>query len=902
MTRHVAGTNSARTGFLRKGISWVEIYIGSGAPLEGHRHWSSVLLAIGGHVIGPRRGRVARSRKAEPSILPSDAMSRETTEAASSSDEKQSTLWALLPSFDPGQDDPREYTEKVRFLKSICPTRDLPMLAPRLAMQMKGAAWGQVKTLNPKHLADPDRGVETLLKAVSTWEESAELRAYENFEKALYKVNQKADESTMSYVNRMEVAFMEMGQVTVSEMKAFVLLRQSYLNAEDKKKVLVMTQGQLEADKVAHSMRQLNTRVLTGSTEKKKTYSVNFVEDDDEETSFVASHGPDDSWDEETAMQALYDQGDDDACLVAEFEDQLIETCQESPELSNVFSAYAEARSRLRDKIRARGFWPPRKGKGKGGVGKKGMFGKGGGFRKRQSLAERIAGSHCRLCGQKGHWKQECPQRESLGARGAGAEANVVMLEQYLHVDPEPTEVYDEVPPEEPEMSDDRTIDGSTQASPPVGHVSLGMLVDESLAEFIGVAVVEGSRSARNSEDLSDRLRRGLLGILAARPCGSEPEQVHVVESGCPGIIDTGASKTVIGRQKMQSLLATLSPDIRARVQWRKSNTVFRFGNDGVLESTGALFVPFGRRWMKIEVVEGKTPFLISVAFLKAVRASIHVHSQELEVPGVQRRVKLLCNSKGLFHVDLNELLNSMAGHDGEVEHEIVSMVSVRGEQEPTAKVVPARAPCVTCQCADSHGSSRCRQLPERCDSAALSGGPAVEHGRGRGGRGDCPSPGGPHPGGVEPVEVDGGIPPGQDLPRGGDDGPAVCEVHAVSSQADVQLGVVLPELPAGQGEVGAFEPVSAGGVAEEPGRVPEGEGGSGHPDPGDRVGASGEGIEQQAAHRGDADGGGRRWSAVRRRIRSCARRLPCWRESWRRPGRPSGAGALRLRKCIVEI
>ena len=144
-------------------------------------------------------------------------------------------------------------------------------------MQSKGTAWGQVKTLDPQKLADPAQGVETLLRAASTCKESAELRAYENFEKALYKVTQKVDESTMSFVNRMEVAFMELGKVAVSEMKAFVMLRQSAISAEDKKKVSVMTQGQLEADKVMHAMRQLNTRVLTGNSEKKKTYSVNFV-------------------------------------------------------------------------------------------------------------------------------------------------------------------------------------------------------------------------------------------------------------------------------------------------------------------------------------------------------------------------------------------------------------------------------------------------------------------------------------------------------------------------------------------------------------------------------------------------------------------------------------------------
>lgn len=54
---------------------------------------------------------------------------------------------------------------------------------------------------------------------------------------------------------------------------------------------------------MAHSMRQLNSRVLTGTTEK-KTYSVNYVEVDLEESSFMVNHAVDEPWDEEMAMQA----------------------------------------------------------------------------------------------------------------------------------------------------------------------------------------------------------------------------------------------------------------------------------------------------------------------------------------------------------------------------------------------------------------------------------------------------------------------------------------------------------------------------------------------------------------------------------------------------------------------
>ena len=55
------------------------------------------------------------------------------------------------------------------------------------------------------------------------------------------------------------------------------MLRQSGLSAEDKKKILMMTNGQLELSKVDQAMRSLSTCVLLGPGEtKKKVYPINF--------------------------------------------------------------------------------------------------------------------------------------------------------------------------------------------------------------------------------------------------------------------------------------------------------------------------------------------------------------------------------------------------------------------------------------------------------------------------------------------------------------------------------------------------------------------------------------------------------------------------------------------------
>ena len=65
-------------------------------------------------------------------------------------------------------------------------------------------------------------GIEALLEAVATLQEAAEMQTYEKFERALYKTLQKSDETVLSYVNRMNVIWMELGGTTLQEMQAFI--------------------------------------------------------------------------------------------------------------------------------------------------------------------------------------------------------------------------------------------------------------------------------------------------------------------------------------------------------------------------------------------------------------------------------------------------------------------------------------------------------------------------------------------------------------------------------------------------------------------------------------------------------------------------------------------------------
>lgn len=569
--------------------------------------------------------------------------------------EKSHQIWSILPTFDPTSDDPKEYGDKVRFIAGICPVKDKPMLAPRLAMLMKGTAWAQVKGLSAETLADPAKGVEALLKAVSTWEEAAELQTYDKFEKAIYKVLQRNDETNLSYVNRLNVAFLELGKVDLTDMKAFILLRQSALTPEDKKKVITMTSGELEASKIEAAMRSLATRVLGGQQEqKKKIYPVNHVDDEPEEVHFTWEEEP---WDEETAFQAMSEMGDEDAQVVQDFEDQLLDICQESPELSLCFSAYSDARARLREKTRSRGFWPTKGGKGKG---KKG--GKGGGKRRSSmTLADRIATSTCRVCGKMGHWKWECPRRASGSNQNpSSADANVVM--QVEHAE-DGDEIYMDLPKETVVLALDELV--QDQWGLLISQNPLELNCDSKREprvneEFIFMAG-KCSISLAKHMDVANMITR-LSRVMGVVGCDrtSEPEpSVSILSAACfcPGIIDTGASRSVIGQQRVKNLMQGLPLDIQKKAHWGKSETVFRFGNNGTLGSIGALYLPFGDRWLRLEVVKGNTPFLLSNAFLQATAADVRSATSELFFRESGNTVPLTLNEKGLFTVDLAEVL-----------------------------------------------------------------------------------------------------------------------------------------------------------------------------------------------------------------------------------------------------
>ena len=329
----------------------------------------------------------------------------DVAEAAGSSGglPSSSLPWHQIPKFEPGITDVRTYARKLEFLRDLWPPEHIEHLAPRAALMVEGVAFQKVARLQASKLKTRD-GVQYLVESLGgQWGHLEEEARYDLFEKALYTTVQRPDETNDSYLNRHDISFEELitKEVKLEEIRAYVMIRQSALPPDDRKKIIMDCQGKLVYRDARKSIKLLGSKFfqdLQGSgksSSRTKTYDVNYTEEPEDMASFVAQ---DMEVDEDILIQSLVDEGDEDAHFIQDFGEQILLTCQDSPELSSCFVTYQEARERLKEKARGRGFWPIRPGvnaKGKGKHGGKKSKGGGNLMMKRRSLAERIANSTC---------------------------------------------------------------------------------------------------------------------------------------------------------------------------------------------------------------------------------------------------------------------------------------------------------------------------------------------------------------------------------------------------------------------------------------------------------------------------------------------------------------------------
>ena len=133
---------------------------------------------------------------------------------------------------------------------------------------------------------------------------------------------------------------------------------------------------------------------------------------------------------------------------------------------------------------------------------------------------------------------------------------------------------------------------------------------------------------------------------------------LNMEERAGEAVIDTGASRSVIGEDGVPGLIKSLEGRIWGPLKKVPSSVFFRFGNSGTLQSQYALCIPRQQKgWIRVEVVPGQTPFLVSNAVLKEIGVLIDPRNQMLHLLDSERKIPLRTCRKNLLCVDLVDLL-----------------------------------------------------------------------------------------------------------------------------------------------------------------------------------------------------------------------------------------------------
>lgn len=166
------------------------------------------------------------------------------SEAAPSVDTGQvpNQLAILVPSFDPSVDNVEIWSSKVELLLATWPSQKITELATRLILGCKGTAYQKLRLHQSEILVNDPKGIRKLVELVGgTWGQIPIEKKYEIVEKAIFRNQQKPDETSDSFISRSDVIWTELESkgIDLSEIRSYILLRGARLASEDKKRVLV---------------------------------------------------------------------------------------------------------------------------------------------------------------------------------------------------------------------------------------------------------------------------------------------------------------------------------------------------------------------------------------------------------------------------------------------------------------------------------------------------------------------------------------------------------------------------------------------------------------------------------------------------------------------------------------
>ena len=148
----------------------------------------------------------------------------------------------LVPTFDLGIDNVEIWTNKVELLLTAWPCNRVQELATRLVLGCKGTEFQKLQLHRSEMIINDPKGIQRIVELVGgKWGAVPLEKKFELVEKALYRGQQRADETSDSYLSRCDVIWIELisKKIDLKEIQAYILLRGSRLGSDDKKRVIV---------------------------------------------------------------------------------------------------------------------------------------------------------------------------------------------------------------------------------------------------------------------------------------------------------------------------------------------------------------------------------------------------------------------------------------------------------------------------------------------------------------------------------------------------------------------------------------------------------------------------------------------------------------------------------------
>ena len=459
--------------------------------------------------------------------------------------------------------------------------------------------------------------------------------------------------------------------------KGCIFLRHIGISLQTRASLLRSSGGSLRYDRVSDLLRRTELDALVASRAQATSHGHGFFADaPEDEDPFEESEGDE--------LEEDYDDDDDDeyGAFAEGEETELTEEDavedEDGDEYSVAMMGYLEARKRLLNLKKARGFKEPVDGhaSGKGGHG--------GTERDRREHRDRDRGRATTPSRRPDFSWRDKEQRRSSQKSYAGRRPRT----------PPPTRgsgLKGGGKTKTKNKGKGHRASSSSRRGEPAGSQYLGMAISEPKVEldfrpefsYMAYATAATSTSTssagpRTSQEFSYVSRQSFSHLESFveecltldRLMGLEPASPENAESCClvtpPGyaILDTGCTSTLVGDENERLWSAELERETGGALKPEQGDSDVKF--EGINGETRASYrvkypVRIGPRdgFIQTAVIPGKAPFLLSIQALRAMRAKLDCEHDVLEVPGIGK-VPLETNAVGHY---LLPLLDFSSGH-----------------------------------------------------------------------------------------------------------------------------------------------------------------------------------------------------------------------------------------------